>query len=126
MSSQKEKSLGEIIKEDMKARKLNASAIAREMNVSRQVINQIDTRKTFDLEFLQKLKEASGLDYTHYAFDSVMKNLLHEEPGSYNTGKSNYVTLTLAVSCKRDRVGEFDSFLTDLENVAEKYGYLLA
>jgi transcriptional regulator with XRE-family HTH domain len=127
MSKDRDISLGERIKEDIKSKNLNGSAIARKMNVSRQVINQIDLRKKFDLQFLQSLKEASGLDYTHYAFDTVMANVLKDDEPSYTTNmrSSNNVTLTFAVSCKKDRVGEFSNFLSDVEEIAVKYGYQL-
>ena len=64
------KNLGEKIQSDLESMGLNDSAIARKMGVNRQTINQIATRKTFDLLFLQKLKDASGLDYTNYVFDA--------------------------------------------------------
>lgn len=105
----------------MKEKGINGSAVARKMNVARQVINQIDKRKKFDLEFLLEFKKASGLDYTQYAFENV-NHLLREDESYY--GRSNdKVTLNFSVACSRDRVGDFSKFLGDIDIVAEKYGY---
>src|SRR5690606_15279666 len=75
MSSKTVKPLGEIIKEALKERGLNKSAIAKKMNVSKQVINQIDRRKYFDLDFLKKLKDATGLDFTRYNTSNFFENI---------------------------------------------------
>jgi transcriptional regulator with XRE-family HTH domain len=121
MSTEIKKSLGEIIKDDMKLKGINGSAVARKMNVARQVINQIDRRKKFDLEFLIDFKKASGLDYTKYAYENVVGLLQEEEP--FHQRNNNNVTLNFTLSCHRDRVSQFSAFLDDVDAVAKKYGY---
>lgn len=130
MPAKKGKSLGELIKEELKAREINGSAVARKMGLARQIINQIDRRKSFDLEFLQKLKAASGLDFTSYVFEPKSNSYVDisqlttvAEPSTpYPSGK-NSVTLNFMVSCDRDRVSEFSKFLNDVDKIANNYGY---
>lgn len=119
MSTKDNRSLGEIIKEDLKSKGINGSAVARKMKVARQVINQIDRRKKFDIDFLLDLKEASGLDYTRYALDHSAHNL-SEPPVEYQKSK---VTLTINIACPRELVNEFSKFLADVELVSDKYGF---
>lgn len=112
--------LGEIIKKEMRERGIKDSVVARKMNVARQSINQIDKRKKFDLQFLQEFKKASGLDYTIYATENTVA-LLQDPETTYQS--KNRVTLTLNVSCNRNNVGDFSAFLTQIEEIAEQYGY---
>lgn len=121
MSTETRKSLGEIIKDDMKSKGINGSAVARKMKVARQVINQIDRRKKFDYEFLIDFKNASGLDYTKYAYENVLGILKEEEP--VHLRNNNAVTLHFTLSCDRDKVSQFSAFLEEADAIAKKYGY---
>ncbi|MBC7418414.1 MAG: hypothetical protein H7325_09685 [Pedobacter sp.] len=70
MAKKSIKNLGEQIKSEIEDMGLNQSFVARKMGLrNRQTINKLETRKKFDLAFLQKLKEATGLDYTNYVFN---------------------------------------------------------
>ncbi len=126
MSIETGKSLGEIIHDDIREKNLNASTIARKMNISRQVINQISTRKRFDLDFLLKLKDASGLDYTSYAFDRVMENLLKEPEPSYPLNTNTIeVSLSLKINADQDNLGNLSALIETFKLEAGKYGFTL-
>jgi transcriptional regulator with XRE-family HTH domain len=90
MSIEGMETLGEIIKKAIKERGLKESFIAEKMGVSRQSLNQIETRKTFDLEWLQKFKAASGIDFTQYAPPSIDKiNTPYNSELEYNGSMVN-------------------------------------
>lgn len=57
--------LGELIKKAIKDSGLKESFIADKMGISRQYLNQVELKKNFDLDFLQKLKDASKIDFTY-------------------------------------------------------------
>ncbi len=84
MSIEMVESLGDLIKKEIKRRGLKASFIAEKMGVSRQTLNAIETRKTFDLEWLQRFKAASGIDFTDYAPKSIGRILTPYSEGVVN------------------------------------------
>lgn len=124
MISKNGKSLGEIIKEALKERGIKASAVARKMNISRQTINQIDRRKKFDIAFLQSLKDASGLDFTHYAYEDVIGNMPEESKQRYLT-KSTRVTISISVSSNTKNLGNLPELITQIEEISKKLGFEL-
>jgi transcriptional regulator with XRE-family HTH domain len=122
-------SLGELILEAIEKSGIAQAVIAQRMGVSRQAINKLATRKTFDLEFLQKLRDASGLDYTNYVFEPKSKKYVDineltkvNEPVTEYSSKKN-LTLNFTISCDRQKVNEFSRFLLEIDQVAEKYGF---
>lgn len=124
MSNEKTQSLGEIIKKGLKEKGLNQSAVAKKMNVSKQVINQIDRRKTFDLDFLQKLKEVTGLDYTMYTSQNLVQvnsdtaDLLHVD---------RLVEMSLAIKLKADpfHINKMGDLLISIKKEATRLGFTI-
>ncbi len=128
MSTTQASTFGAEIKSAIEETGISFAEVARRMDVSRQAVNRLDTRKTFNLDFLQKLKKATGLDYTNYVFNPKKAKYepyteLTVAAEAISEYQRSQVTLTLNVGCPRDRVGEFSKFLTDVELVADKYGF---
>ncbi|MFB2118634.1 hypothetical protein [Parapedobacter sp. 2B3] len=117
------KTLGEIIKETMKEKGIKSSMVARKMNVSRQAISQIDVRKKFDLDFLQRLKEASGLDFTAIAYEKIGRTYPHDEqPVDLPQG----ITINIRVTTKdKDKLDNLPSFIEEVEASGKRYGFEL-
>ncbi|WP_028297158.1 helix-turn-helix domain-containing protein [Olivibacter sitiensis] len=124
MSNKKAKSLGEIIKETMKERGIKGSVVARKMNVSRQTINQIDTRKKFDIAFLQSLKDASGLDFTYYAYKDIMDSMSDDSKLKY-LESSPRITINISISTKKDNLNNLPELVTQIEDLSRKLGFEL-
>lgn len=128
MSSISSKTLGEKIKEDLKEKGLNQSAIAKKMNVSKQVINQIDRRKYFDLEFLQKLKEVTGLDYTSHSSQistytegaNIEQNL---ESSKVNNSQSIEFLLSIKLKSDNDHITSIGELISKIKNEALRMGF---
>ncbi|MNK53058.1 hypothetical protein D3C87_720090 [compost metagenome] len=117
MSKVLSQTLGELIKNAIVDKSLNQSAIARKMGVAKQTINQIERKKIFDLDFLVKLRDASGLDFTSHALPNDKKNYvnndgyseINEDEGKYG---SNTVELSVTIKITSDeddllKLGEF-------------------
>lgn len=121
------KTLGEIIKETMKEKGIKSSAVARKMNLSRQAISQIDVRKKFDLDFLQRLKEASGLDFTAIAYEKIADGghtlQPHDTPPS---DSSHGITINIRVTAKdKEKLDNLTSFIEEVEESGKRYGFEL-
>lgn len=118
MSTKELHPLGEIISEAIENSGIKQATIAKRMGVSRQTINKVALRKTFDLEFLQKLKNASGLDFTNHVFDPKRKTYVNidsltkaNEPDLSQSYNSNSLELSLTIKIKSDE--------TSLKNLSE-------
>src|SRR5690606_41278702 len=94
------KTLGEIIKETMKEKGIKSSSVARKMNVSRQAISQSDQRKKFDLEVLQRRKEASGLDFTAIAYENSAHSVTHTPNSAINSAGKQPIDLPAGTMIK--------------------------
>lgn len=120
------KSLGEIIKATMKEKGIKSSVVARKMNVSRQAISQINLRKKFDLDFLQRLKEASGLDFTPIAFG----NGTDQKNGAADTlssGSTQGITINIKVTAKdKENLENLSTFVDEVEELGKRFGFELA
>lgn len=127
MSNKPVKSLGEIIKEALKEKGLNQSAIAKKMNVSKQVINQIDRRKYFDLEFLQSLKDVTGLDFTGYSYTSKPLAITHTAEPSSSLRNNQQVEMSLAIKLKADpdHISQMGEFLLTIKKEASRLGFTI-
>ena len=120
------KTLGEIIKETMKEKGINNSAVARKMNVSRQAISQIDLRKKFDLEFLQRLKEASGLDFTAIAYKKIADSSTIQATDDQHADLAQGITINIRVTTKnKDKLENLTSFIEEVEESGKRYGFEL-
>jgi transcriptional regulator with XRE-family HTH domain len=132
MSSDRVESLGVIIKKAIKDSGFKETFIAEKMNVSRQTINQIDLRKTFDLEFLQKLKAASGLDFTGYFYssaDKVVKYSTENEAAiTVKESSEDYrikMSLTINLSSNKEDVIKMGELITKFRIEALKMGFTI-
>ncbi|MGV3763341.1 helix-turn-helix domain-containing protein [Parapedobacter sp.] len=120
------KTLGEIIKETMKEKGINSSAVARKMNVSRQAISQINLRKKFDLEFLQRLKEASGLDFTSIAYEKFADNSAPPASDEQQTNLTEGITINIRITTKdKEKLDNLPSFIEEVEESGKRYGFEL-
>lgn len=121
--------LGERIKFEIKERKLNSSAIARDMGLAPQSINQIDTRKTFTYEFLKKLKKATNgiIDFTEEAseIESTHNFLLEDSKETYN--KKGNVDITFNISVKTDKgsINKLGALMESFSTAAKNLGFEL-
>lgn len=127
MSNKPVKSLGEIIKEALKEKGLNQSAIAKKMNVSKQVINQIDRRKYFDLEFLQSLRDVTGLDFTGYSYITKPQAITHSAEPSSSLRNNQQVEMSLAIKLKADadHISQMGEFLLTIKKEASRLGFTI-
>ena len=132
MSNEPARMLGEIIKEALKEKGLNQSAVAKKMNVSKQVINQIDRRKYFDIEFLQKLREVTGLDFTNHSFNiNPRQPLTVAEPsGNYrhlSVAKPEQVEMSLAIKIKAspEQINNMGDLLISIKREASRLGFTI-
>jgi|SRR5690606_6444576 len=121
------KTLGEIIKETMKEKGIKSSVVARKMNLSRQAISQIDVRKKFDLDFLHRLKEASGLDFTTIAYEKIADSdaadgVHNAQPAELSQG----ITINIRVTTKdKEKLDNLTSFIEEVEKSGKRYGFEL-
>lgn len=125
--------LGEMIKEAIKKSGITQARVADRMGVPRQTINQIDTRKTFDLEFLQKLKNATGLDFTNHvfdpkgnryvAYDDISKVGEPAEP--YQATNSIELSLALKINAQQNDLSKLSELISAFKNEAQKFGFVL-
>lgn len=123
----KTKTLGEIIKATMKEKGINSSVVARKMNLSRQAISQIGLRKKFDLDFLQRLKEASGLDFTAIAYEKITDSASaidaqHTHPPALTQG----ITINITVTTKnKEKLENLAAFIDEVEEAGKRFGFEL-
>lgn len=130
MSNNENRTLGEIIKDALNEKGLKQSAVAKKMNVSKQVINQIDRRKYFDLEFLERLKKATDLDFTRYSTNSQQHSELKEEEGQYlrtNVNIENTVEMTLSVKVRAsdNEISQMSNLLIAFKKEALRMGFTI-
>lgn len=130
MSNANNQTLGEIILEAIKAKGLNQSKIADKMNVRRQTINQLDRRKTFDIEFLQKLKEATDLDFTGYLYRHPGSNQLNppgEQLTNSNLKVDPSIEMSLYIKLKSDPslMNKMGDLLMTIRKEAVKMGFTI-
>jgi transcriptional regulator with XRE-family HTH domain len=134
MSKRSVHPLGEMIKEAIKKTGIAQAKVAERMNVPRQTINQIDLRKSFDLEFLQKLKNATGIDFTDYVFDPKEKRYVSinniskvSEPKTEYTKETNVVELmlTVKISTEEDDLTKLSGLIASFKGEAKKHGFTL-
>lgn len=120
------KTLGEIIMETMKEKGIKSSVVARKMNLSRQAISQIGRRKKFDLDFLQRLKEASGLDFTAIAYEKITDSAVdvrHTPPPDMTQG----ITINITVTTKnKEKLENLPAFIDEVEEAGKRFGFELA
>jgi transcriptional regulator with XRE-family HTH domain len=119
MSKEMDQTLGEKILKAIKDKGLVQSKIADKMKVSRQIINQIDRRKTFDLEFLQKLKEATDLDFTGYLYP--------QGSATQDLKVTDLVEMSLAIKLKStpEQISRMGELLTNLRKEALRMGFTI-
>ncbi|WP_316743377.1 helix-turn-helix transcriptional regulator [Pedobacter antarcticus] len=124
MSNSQPKLLGEIIKNALKEKGLNQTAVAKKMNVSKQVINQIDRRKNFDLEFLQNLKAVTGLDFTGHVYRA---NATKTEELDTESLKNQQVEMSLAIKLKADpeQINRMGELLISIRKEAARLGFTI-
>lgn len=137
MTENNYKPLGEIIKETLIEKGFNQSALAKKLNVSRQVVNQIDKRKNFDYKFLKQLEEYTGIDFSIYLPipDHLKpKSQAQEEniamiPNHINEiteNKSNQMpVLTYNFGIPVDAYSNIKSFQEKIVELAEKHGMII-
>lgn len=133
MSTISEKSLGILIKKAIDESGIKQSVIAKRMNVSRQTINQIDRRKTFDLQFLQELKKASGLDFTEYVFNPGRRGyqapnigelkVLEEPAGDLRRKPLIDFSLTVKIRAEKEYITKVSDLLMAFRTEADKLGF---
>lgn len=131
MSNSENRTLGEIIKDALKEKGLNQSAVAKKMNVSKQVINQIDRRKYFDLDFLERLKKATDLDFRSYSTSlPAPVSIVKEEEGQYSRTKVNIdntveMTLSVKVRASDDEISQMGNLLIAFKREALRMGFTI-
>jgi transcriptional regulator with XRE-family HTH domain len=132
MSRIKEESLGEIIKKAIEKSGLKQSVIADRMGLKRQTINQIDRKKTFDIEFLQKLKDASGLDFTNYVFgesksypNSEDQNLALFRDSATDTSQLVEMSLSIRIKAEPAYVNKMGELIIAVKKEAAKLGFTI-
>ncbi|WP_028297156.1 hypothetical protein [Olivibacter sitiensis] len=108
----------------MKERGIKGSVVARKMNVSRQTINQIDTRKKFDIAFLQSLKDASGLDFTHYVYKDIMDSMSEDSKLKY-LESSPRITINISIATKKDNLNNLPELVPQIEDLSRNLGFEL-
>lgn len=125
MSTEKQNSVGERIKKTLKDRGLNQSAIAKKMNVSKQVINQIDRRKYFDLEFLTQLSEASGIDFINFVTPPSHLREPNFDYDNISKETSGLIEMSLSIKFKAgaEEVTKFAELMKVLKSEAIKKGF---
>ena len=90
------------------------------MNVSKQVINQIDRRKNFDLTFLLELKEVTGLDFTNFVIPKM--GMPDQDNLSVKSAKSRATTLAMNFEVPSTAYDNLSAFMSAINIEAEKYG----
>lgn len=130
MSRTVKENLGTVIKEAIKEKGLNQSAVAAKMGFKRQTINQLDRRKTFDLEFLQLLKEATGLDFTDYNFKNEplatkFKEQLIQYSEDKNEGQQVEMILSVKVKSEPDEISKIGDLILIIRREAKKMGFTI-
>lgn len=120
--------LGELIRKDIVAKDIPITKIAKKLGMSRQSISQIHLRKSFDLAFLQKLKDVLGLDYLHYFNNEKLKKhpnneviqVDSENPTPYSGNGKVEVNLNIKITGNGSTFKDVYKFLKVLEDEAEK------
>lgn len=122
-------SLGERIKFSMKEANLNFSAIARDLNMSPQSLDQLDRRKNFSLEFLQNLKKATNgvidfiTDATH--FENLNSNENFEEP-QVSYGKADVeLSFNISVKTTKESIAKLGALMEAFNVSARSLGFTL-
>ncbi|WP_432714399.1 helix-turn-helix domain-containing protein [Pedobacter sp.] len=135
MSNKEGKSLGELIKEALKDKGLNQSAVAKKMNVSKQVINQIDRRKSFDLPFLTLLKDVTGIDFTDYYYNS--NKIISPKPADlqsivaepnvnmYSSNQTVEMSLAIKVKASQQDLDKMGELILGFKREATRLGFTL-
>lgn len=131
MSSRSVESLGYLIKKAIEDSGLKQTIIAKKMNVSRQAINQIDRRKNFDLEFLQSLKEATGIDFTNYNFNGLKEytpsqSLTVVNEHDFNSNQSIELSLSIKIKTDSGQLNRMSDLIRVFKSEAEKLGFSIS
>lgn len=130
-----DENLGTLILLELKKRGIKQSYVADQMGIVRQAFNQIKKRKTFDIDFLNQLKNVTGIDYE----ELIKENAINERPDqthsdnstiSVNEGKTNYSTsfkiaLNFSIEVNSDNYKSLPSLIEKLKEESEKMGYRL-
>lgn len=127
MSNRTNQTLGEIIKDALKNKGISQTKVAEKMNVKRQSINQIDRRKTFDLEFLQKLKDATGLDFTQYLYPEAIAKptVVNQELTNSKVDASIEMSLNIKVRSSPNDVSKVSELILLFRKEALRMGFTI-
>lgn len=121
-------SLGEFIKRTLKDKGIKEAYVAKRMNVSKQVINQIDRRKNFDYNLLSEISKASGIDFTQYISQPYLVQTEHsivEEDTEKLNKLNNMPKLAYEFAIPEEAYGRIKAFQDDLLKLAEKHGMII-
>lgn len=126
--------LGEQIRKDIIASGIPISKTAAKLGMSRQSLSQINLRKSFDLEFLQKLKNVTGLDYLDFYTKKPDKKYqtnddvdgVREATASYISESKMELFLNIRITGKDSDFGNVYQFLQIIKLEAEKFNLLIA
>ncbi len=121
-------SLGELIKRTLREKGIKEAYVAKKMNVSKQVINQIDRRKNFDFNILSELSKASGIDFTKYAttiYSARINPVSTDATLDAKTEETNMPKLTYEFSIPEAAYGNIKAFQDDILKIAEKHGMII-
>jgi len=122
-------SLGERIKLSIKDRKLNLSAIARDLNMSPQAMDQIDRKKNFSLEFLESLKKATDgiIDFTKNAthYENINTTEKLEEP-TISYGKADVeLSFNISVKTTKESISKLGALMEAFNLSAKNLGFTI-
>ncbi|QTE38536.1 helix-turn-helix transcriptional regulator [Mucilaginibacter gossypii] len=133
MAKREKQLLGVKIKSAIKQAGISQTVIAEKLNLSRQAVNQLDTRKKFDFEFLQDLKDATGLDFTNYVFNPKLNDyvpmdsvsLLKEPESEYKTADTIELSLSIKINADQGSLSRLSDLIASFKGEATKYGFTL-
>lgn len=127
MAKQKENlTLGELIKKEIKDRKLNLSAIARDLNMTPQALDQVDRKKNFSFDFLEALKKSTNgvIDFTSQAthYESAPENIFQESEEKYGKGDVD-ISFNISVKTHKSTINKLGALMEAFTQSAEKLGF---
>lgn len=123
-----EATLGERIKKEIKERKLNLSAIARDLNMTPQALDQVDRKKNFSHEFLEQLKNVTNgaIDFVSHAthFEKVPESMFFEPEGNYRKPDVE-LSFNITIRTTKQTVAKLGALMDAFSQSAEKLGFQL-
>ncbi|MNS82060.1 hypothetical protein D3C72_1157950 [compost metagenome] len=117
--------LGQKVLFELEKRGVSQAFAAKQLGVTRQYVNKLGTKKTFSIEFLERLRDKLGIDFVEqadYKEAKIEPQPRNEEYSIPETGDLFTITLNLELKAKQTNYARLPELITIIKAEAQRMG----